>query len=183
MLQVLQERLADVSYDYFRCQTLAKELAAEIQSRARDFRWARYKILCQVPLVDCVSRFFFLIISSFLALEQGNMDKGNMLVLIFPPCHSFLPLSNLSFLLSRFLLSHSSFVLSHSFSFFLMHRSVGQFKTDLFFVQVTLGQKTQQSVQVASRCLWDQAVDNYASVTYATQSVFAVAQCYGVYYE
>lgn len=95
MLQVLQERLADVSYDYFRCQTLAKELAAEIQSRARDFRWARYKILCQV----------------------------------------------------------------------------------------TLGQKTQQSVQVASRCLWDQAVDNYASVTYATQSVFAVAQCYGVYYE
>lgn len=50
-------------------------------------------------------------------------------------------------------------------------------------MQVTLGQKTQQSVQVASRCLWDQAVDNYASVTYATQSVFAVAQCYGVYYE
>lgn len=181
MLQVLQERLADVSYDYFRCQTLAKELAAEIQSRARDFRWARYKILCQVPLVDCVSRFFLKNNQQFLGTE--SMDKGNMLGLIFPPCHSFLPLSNLSFLLSRFLLSHSSFVLSHSFSFFLTHRSVGQFRTDLFFVQVTLGQKTQQSVQVASRCLWDQAVDNYASVTYATQSVFAVAQCYGVYYE
>lgn len=129
MLQVLQERLADVSYDYFRCQTLAKELAAEIQSRARDFRWARYKILCQVPLVDCVSR---LLKNNQQFLVTGSMDRGNILALIFPPCHSFFPLSNLSFLLSRFLLSHSSFVLSHSFSFFLMHRSVGQFRTDLF---------------------------------------------------
>ena len=50
-------------------------------------------------------------------------------------------------------------------------------------VQVTLGQQTQQGVQVASRSLWDPAVDSHASITYDNKSVFAVAQCYGVYFE
>ena len=33
-------------------------------------------------------------------------------------------------------------------------------------VQATLGQMKDQGVRVASRCLWDTSVDNYASVTY-----------------
>ncbi|KAK7108776.1 dynein light chain Tctex-type protein 2B-like isoform X2 [Littorina saxatilis] len=95
MFDVLEERLQGVTYDSRTCQDLAKELAAEIQKRVKEFRWHRYRVVCQV----------------------------------------------------------------------------------------TLGQQTQQGLQVASRCVWDHMLDNQASITYDNKSVFAVAQCYGVYFE
>ena len=48
-------------------------------------------------------------------------------------------------------------------------------------VQVTIGQMKDQGVRVASRCLWDTAVDNYASVSYKTQNLWASAMVFGLY--
>lgn len=48
MLEVLSERLRDVTYDAATCQTLAKDLSAEIQRRVKEFRWNRYRVVCQV---------------------------------------------------------------------------------------------------------------------------------------
>uniref|UniRef100_A0A7S2FB08 Dynein light chain n=1 Tax=Florenciella parvula TaxID=236787 RepID=A0A7S2FB08_9STRA len=50
-------------------------------------------------------------------------------------------------------------------------------------VQVTLGQMKDQGVRVASRCLWDTATDNYASVEYANQHLWCSAMVFGVYTE
>ena len=49
--------------------------------------------------------------------------------------------------------------------------------------QVTLGQMKDQGVRVASRCLWDTATDNYASVEYANQHLWCSAMVFGVYTE
>ncbi|KAL8619071.1 hypothetical protein ACOMHN_020769 [Nucella lapillus] len=48
---------------------------------------------------------------------------------------------------------------------------------------VTVGQQTQQGLQVSSRCVWDHSVDSHASVTFNTKHLFAVAQCFGIYFE
>ncbi|MEE6495263.1 hypothetical protein FKM82_001995 [Ascaphus truei] len=48
---------------------------------------------------------------------------------------------------------------------------------------VFLGQMGHQGVKVASRALWDQQNDNFASATYANASLFAVAMVHGLYYE
>lgn len=96
MLEILKERLGKMTYESSSCQLLAKELATEIQKRVKDFRWQRYKIVCNV----------------------------------------------------------------------------------------TLGQKKQQpGLQAASRCVWDQSLDSQASVTFENNSIFVVAQCYGIYFE
>eukprot|EP00611_Tribonema_gayanum_P011634 TRINITY_DN21946_c0_g1_i1.p1 TRINITY_DN21946_c0_g1~~TRINITY_DN21946_c0_g1_i1.p1 ORF type:complete len:133 (-),score=32.29 TRINITY_DN21946_c0_g1_i1:17-415(-) len=50
-------------------------------------------------------------------------------------------------------------------------------------VQVTVGQMKDQGVRVASRCLWDTATDNYASVNYKTQSLWCNVMCFGIYTE
>ena len=50
-------------------------------------------------------------------------------------------------------------------------------------MQVTIGQQTQPGLEVASRCVWDDSLDSHASITYDNKAVFAVAQCYGVYFE
>jgi hypothetical protein len=52
-----------------------------------------------------------------------------------------------------------------------------------YVVQVVLGQNRNQAVQVGSRCLWDQQSDNFACASYSSKSIFAVAACFGVYYE
>ena len=49
--------------------------------------------------------------------------------------------------------------------------------------QVTLGQMKDQGVRVASRCLWDTATDNYASVEYSNQHLWCSAMVFGVYTE
>ncbi|CAM9245675.1 unnamed protein product [Discosporangium mesarthrocarpum] len=50
-------------------------------------------------------------------------------------------------------------------------------------VQVTIGEMKNQGVRVASRCLWDTATDNYASVDFKTQSLWCSAMVFGVYTE
>ncbi|XP_076466102.1 dynein light chain Tctex-type protein 2B-like [Babylonia areolata] len=95
MREVLEERLKGVTYDPVKSQELTKQLAQEIQKRVKDFRWQRYRVVCQI----------------------------------------------------------------------------------------TLGQQSQQGLQVASRCVWDHSLDSHASVTYDNKSIFVVAQCYGVYFE
>ncbi|GFN83260.1 TCTEX1 domain-containing protein 1 [Plakobranchus ocellatus] len=93
--EVLQSRLAGLSYDHSTCNALSKELVADIHRRVKDFNWRRYRLVCHV----------------------------------------------------------------------------------------TLGQDTGQGTQVASRCLWDAKHDSYGSVRYSNNNLFAVAQCYGVYFE
>ena len=46
-----------------------------------------------------------------------------------------------------------------------------------------LAQYNQQSMQVASRCMWDVSTDSFACVSYNNKSIVAVASCYGVYFE
>ncbi|XP_048717410.2 dynein light chain Tctex-type 4 [Caretta caretta] len=48
---------------------------------------------------------------------------------------------------------------------------------------VFLGQQGQQSLQVASRCLWDPENDSMASATFINASLFAVATVHGLYFE
>lgn len=47
--------------------------------------------------------------------------------------------------------------------------------------QVLIGQDTDQSVQMASRCLWNHSTDNFAAATYRNNSLYAIAIVYGVY--
>lgn len=48
---------------------------------------------------------------------------------------------------------------------------------------VFIGEKKGQDLRVASRCLWDSRYDNCISVEYTNQSMFVVANVYGLYYE
>lgn len=50
-------------------------------------------------------------------------------------------------------------------------------------VQVTIGQRKDQGVCVASRCLWDTNTDNYASVSYHNEYIWASCIVFGVYTE
>ena len=48
---------------------------------------------------------------------------------------------------------------------------------------VVIGQRTDQGVQMASRCLWDPVNDNWASVEFVNDTVFAIATVHGVYFD
>ncbi|XP_061860238.1 dynein light chain Tctex-type 4 [Colius striatus] len=48
---------------------------------------------------------------------------------------------------------------------------------------VLLGQRGQQSLLVASRALWDPKSDSFASATFSSASLFAVATVHWVYFE
>jgi tctex1 domain-containing protein 2 len=48
---------------------------------------------------------------------------------------------------------------------------------------VFIGENKGQDLRVASRCLWDSRYDNCISVEYKNQSMFVVANVYGLYYE
>ncbi len=48
---------------------------------------------------------------------------------------------------------------------------------------VIIGQDTDQSVQIASQCLWDANVDAYAAATYRNESLYAVGMVFGMYLE
>ncbi|XP_069126193.1 dynein light chain Tctex-type 5-A-like [Argopecten irradians] len=50
-------------------------------------------------------------------------------------------------------------------------------------VHVFIGQSKDQSMQMASRCVWDASTDNFSSYTYTNDSIIAVAAVYGVYFE
>lgn len=48
---------------------------------------------------------------------------------------------------------------------------------------VHIGSLSGQGMRVASQCLWDQSVDNFATTTYRKGDIFAVAMLFGVYKE
>ncbi|KAL7544395.1 hypothetical protein ACHAWF_007777 [Thalassiosira exigua] len=48
-------------------------------------------------------------------------------------------------------------------------------------VQVAIGQMKDQGVKITSRCLWDTANDNYATVNFQNQHVWACAIVFGLY--
>ena len=48
---------------------------------------------------------------------------------------------------------------------------------------VIIGPVGGQCVRVASRCVWDEKHDDYASTSYTNSSLFAVAMAYGIYFE
>ena len=50
-------------------------------------------------------------------------------------------------------------------------------------VQVVIWSRSGQSMEIASRCLWDADTDNFASVCYENESIFAVANIFAVYFE
>ncbi len=58
-----------------------------------------------------------------------------------------------------------------------------QFKRHKLVVHVLVGSHNGQSMELASRCLWNQDTDSYASATYQNTSLFAIASVYGVYFE
>ncbi|KAL3856582.1 hypothetical protein ACJMK2_011317 [Sinanodonta woodiana] len=48
---------------------------------------------------------------------------------------------------------------------------------------ITLIENSRQDLHIASRCIWNQDTDNFASYTYRNSSLIAVANVYGVYFE
>ncbi|KAK2140352.1 hypothetical protein LSH36_1384g00032 [Paralvinella palmiformis] len=50
-------------------------------------------------------------------------------------------------------------------------------------VQVYVGQDNEQSVQLASRSLWNTKTDMFAAATYRNNSLYAIALVYGLYLE
>jgi len=50
-------------------------------------------------------------------------------------------------------------------------------------VQSVIGQVEGQGVRLASKCLWDELNDNYASFTYKNASLFCTGIVFGIYYE
>ena len=50
-------------------------------------------------------------------------------------------------------------------------------------VQCVIGQVLGQGVRVASKCLWDEANDNFASWSYENASLFCTGIVFGIYFE
>lgn len=48
---------------------------------------------------------------------------------------------------------------------------------------VDIGQSNNQALLMGSRCLWDPSNDTYSSAEFRNNSLFAICQVYGVYYE
>ena len=50
-------------------------------------------------------------------------------------------------------------------------------------VQTVIGEISGQGVRVASKCLWDEQNDSYASFTYQNESLFCTGIVFGIYFE
>ena len=50
-------------------------------------------------------------------------------------------------------------------------------------VQAVIGEISGQGVRIASKCLWDDVNDNFASYTYQNNSLFCTGIVFGAYYE
>ena len=50
-------------------------------------------------------------------------------------------------------------------------------------VQTVIGQVQGQGIRVASKCLWDDKNDNFASFTYTNNGLFCTGIVFGLYYE
>ncbi|KAK2170417.1 hypothetical protein LSH36_3g27018 [Paralvinella palmiformis] len=52
-----------------------------------------------------------------------------------------------------------------------------------YVCHIILGERSDQSMQVSSRCAWDVQTDNSASARFDNKSIFAVGLVYGIYFE
>ena len=50
-------------------------------------------------------------------------------------------------------------------------------------VQCVIGEIGGQGVRIASKSLWDDKNDNWASFTYSNESLFCTGMVFGIYYE
>ena len=50
-------------------------------------------------------------------------------------------------------------------------------------VQAVIGQVLGQGVRVASKCLWDEKNDNFATYTFTNNSLFCTCIVFGIYFE
>lgn len=50
-----------------------------------------------------------------------------------------------------------------------------------FIVYVIIGQNSKTTIEVGSRCLWNEHHDTYASYKYENKTMYAVATCYAIY--
>jgi hypothetical protein len=50
-------------------------------------------------------------------------------------------------------------------------------------IQTIIGQKLEQLLRIASRCLWDPKTDNMISVNYESKDMFGVVNVYAVYFD
>ena len=50
-------------------------------------------------------------------------------------------------------------------------------------VNVMVGQASNQGIEVASRCIWDDKNDNSVCVSYTNKDLFVIALVFGAYYE
>lgn len=50
-------------------------------------------------------------------------------------------------------------------------------------VYVVIGENREQNVLAGSRFLWSTETDTYASTKFVSKSIFALAVCYGIYYD
>ncbi|XP_074646238.1 dynein light chain Tctex-type 5-B-like [Tubulanus polymorphus] len=58
-----------------------------------------------------------------------------------------------------------------------------KFKRYKVVVNVVLGEKRDQGIEAASRCIWESSTDSFACVHYGNATLFAVATIHGIYYE
>jgi tctex1 domain-containing protein 2 len=49
--------------------------------------------------------------------------------------------------------------------------------------QITVMEAANQGIRIASRCLWDSEVDNYAEFTYSTPNMHVNVLVFGLYWE
>ena len=50
-------------------------------------------------------------------------------------------------------------------------------------VQVTIAEACSQGLRIASRCLWDPEVDNFAQFTFSTEHMHVTGIVFGLYWE
>lgn len=50
-----------------------------------------------------------------------------------------------------------------------------------FVVNVIIGQNSNASIKVGSRCIWDDRRDSFVTSVYENSTIFAVATCFAVY--
>lgn len=50
-------------------------------------------------------------------------------------------------------------------------------------VYVVIGENREQNILAGSRFLWSTETDTYASTKFVSKSIFALAICYGIYYD
>lgn len=125
---------------------------------------------------------YILIISVTWLILKG--DKSLVfLIVINPPITCVL---NQKYIYNTTFKFSVTFILNHFFTLFQVIKArvkelmIPRFK---IICIVDIGQSNNQALLMGSRCLWDPSNDTYSSAEFRNNSLFAICQVYGVYYE